>query len=163
MSLGVYSETGSLAGYVPGPGEAVPTNQPVRWRLQVVNMIDTVQFARIVVRLGNASTLSPTVDGSATSSIIDVRERFVASGETQTIDFNWTILSVVPRGGLVGLNLTLNGGPTVSPVETARLGQNFRLIFELWTYNQSDFEYGWRGPSSRVGVWVQVFFNSEPL
>lgn len=161
MGFAVYSETGSLSGYVPGSPLSVPINQTVRWHLQVTNMVGTVQFARVIARLGNLSTTTPTVNESGNAPVVGVLEKFVATGATENMNFNWTILSTSKAGQQVSVRLAVNGGSPASPPVSGRTGQDFRLVFELWTYDlsSSTFQYGWRGQSSRVGTWLQVWFN----
>ncbi|TMI25225.1 hypothetical protein E6H36_06865 [Candidatus Bathyarchaeota archaeon] len=163
MGFAVYSETGSLSRYVNGSSLSVPFNQTVHWNLQVTNMMGSVQFARVVARLGNSSTTSPTASRPGDAPVVGVLERFVATGATENMNFNWTILSTNKVGQQVSVRLRVNGGSPVSPpVSASRLGQDFRLLFELWMYELSSdtFQYGWRGSSSRVGTWLQVWFNA---
>ncbi len=162
MGFAVYSETGSLSGYVPGSPLSVPINQTVHWHLQVTNMMGTVQFARVIVRLGNSTTTTPTVNESGDAPVVGVLEKFVATGETENMNFNWTILSTSRVVQQESVRLMINGATPISPPVSSRAGQNFRLVFELWMYDlpSGSFQYGWRGPSSRVGTWLQVWFNA---
>ncbi len=163
MGFAVYSETGSLSGYVSGPSTvSVPTNQTVHWHLQITNMMGTVQFARVIARLGNLSTTTPTVNQPGDAPMVGVLEKFVAAGETENMNFNWTILSTSRISGQDSVRLRVNGDTPISPSVSGRTGQDFRLVFELWTYDLSSgsFQYGWKGPSSRVGTWLQVWFNA---
>ncbi len=162
MGFAVYSETGSLSGYVPGSPLSVPANLTVQWHLRVTNMMGTVQFARVIVRLGNLSTTTPTVNDSGDAPVVGVLERFVATGATENMNFNWTILKTIKAGQQESIRLSVNGGTPISPRVSGQTGQDFRLVFELWTYDLSSgsFQYGWRGPSSRVGTWLQVWFNA---
>ncbi len=162
MGFAVYSETGSLSGYVPGSPLSVPLNQTVHWRLQVTNMMGTVQFARVIVRLGNLSTTTPTVNESGDAPVLGVLEKFVATGGTESMNFNWTILKTIKSGQRESVRLSVNGGTPITPPVIGENGQDFRLVFELWTYDtgSGSFQYGWRGSSSRVGTWLQVWFNA---
>ena len=122
----------------------------------------TVQFARVVVRLGNLSTRTPTADEPGEAPVVGVLERFVATRQTENMNFNWTILSTNRPSQQWSLRLSVDGGAPISPPVSSRTGQDFRLVFELWTYDvsSSSFQYGWKGPSSRVGTWLQVWFNA---
>lgn len=171
LALGVFSPEGVLSGYSSGTIVSITANQVQNWYLQVTNRMESVQYVRIVYRLGNATTPNPTsIQPSPTSCIIELvaphnclyADTFIPNGNTASLNFTWTILSENQTGAITHLNLSINGRQFSSPVG-ASLGRNFRFIFELWTYDfpSNSFQYGWQSPLSRVGPWLQVWFNTS--
>ncbi len=159
MGFGVFSENGLLSGYVNGTNP-VMVNRTFNWHLDVTNRMGVIQYVGIVYRIGNGSTASPTTSQPASVPQFGIADMFIANGETGMISFAWSIISKNETGGSVFPNLMINGQRFTSPIG-ALSGRDFRLIFELWTFDvpSSSFQYGWKGPNSRVGSWLQVWFN----
>jgi uncharacterized membrane protein len=164
IGFGVTSQTG-LQAYFPSSNFSVPVGQPLNWTFTVTNRMNKAEFVRIIVRVGNSSTPTPNATTpSTTLPEIGRTEQFVNDGETSRINFTWTIQSRYQTAGLTYLNISMNRQSEVSsaPVGTVS-GRNFRLIFELWTFDTPSgvFGYGYPGLNSQVGVWLQVWFNAS--
>ena len=171
IAVGVFSPEGTLSSYSSGTVVSITANKVQNWYLQVTNKMGSVQYVRVAYRLGNASTQSPTnIQPSSTSCILETvapynclhSDTFISNGNTASLNFTWTILSENQTGSVTHLNLLINGRQFFSPVGAA-FGRDFRFIFELWTYDLSSnsFQYGWQGQPSRVGEWLQVWFNTS--
>jgi len=162
MGFGVYSQQG-LQGYVPGNMTITPP-QTLNWNLTVANRTGREQFIMVIVRIGNSTTFSPNVTSPATPlPELGRLDRFVGDGETSNINFTWTVESTNQTGDLVFLNLQINGQSLSSAPIGSVLGSNFRLIFELWTFDLSSgsFEYGYPGEFAQIGTWLQVWFSTS--
>ncbi len=162
MGFGVYSQQG-LQGYVPGNMTITPP-QTLNWNLTVTNRTGREQFIMVIVRIGNSTTFSPNVTSPATPlPELGRLDRFVGDGETSNINFTWTVESTNQTGDLVFLNLQINGQSVSSAPIGSVSGSNFRLIFELWTFDLSSgsFEYGYPGEFAQIGTWLQVWFSTS--
>ncbi len=162
MGFGVYSQQG-LQGYVPGNMTITPP-QTLNWNLTVANRTGREQFIMVIVRIGNSTTFSPNVTSPATLlPELGRLDRFVGDGETSNINFTWTVESTNQTGDLVFLNLQINGQSVSSAPIGSVSGSNFRLIFELWTFDLSSgsFEYGYPGEFAQIGTWLQVWFSTS--
>ena len=171
IAMGVFSPEGVLSGYSSGTAVSITPNNVQNWYLQVTNKMGSVQYVRVVYRLGNATTPNPTsIQPSSTSCILELvapynclySETFIPNGKTASLNFTWAILSENQNGSVTHLNMSINGRQFSSPVG-AGLGRDFRFIFELWAYDlpSNSFQYGWQGQPSRVGEWLQVWFNTS--
>ena len=163
VGLGVYSQRG-LQGYIPNSNLTVARGQTLNWTFAITNRMNKAEFVMIITRIGSNSTLTANATNPATTlPQVGATERFVNDGETSRINFNWTVESSYQTAGLTYLNVSFDSQPTISsaPVGTAS-GRNFRLIFELWTFDavSGSFQYGYPGQTSQVGVWLQVWFNA---
>ena len=162
MGFGVYSQQG-LQGYVPGNMTITPP-QTLNWNLTVANRTGREQFIMVIVRLGNSTTFSPNVTSPATPlPELGRIDRFVSDGETSDINFTWTVESTNQTGAVVFLNLRINGQSVSSAPVGAVSGLDFRLIFELWTFDLSSgsFQYGYPGEFAQIGTWLQVWFSTS--
>ena len=164
IGLGLYSQRG-LQGYIPNSNLTIVTGQSLNWTFAVTNRMNKAEFVMIITRIGSNSTLSPNATTPTTTlPQLGATEQFINDGETSRISFNWTIESSYQVAGLTYLNISIAGQSPISsaPVGTPS-GRNFRLIFELWTFDpvSGSFQYGYPGQTSQVGVWLQVWFNAS--
>lgn len=164
IGLGLYSQKG-LQGYIPNSNLTVALGQTLNWTFAIANRMNKAEFVMIITRIGGNSTLGANATTPATTlPQIGATEQFINDGETSRINFNWTVESSYQIAGLTYLDVSIDGQPTVSsaPVGTAS-GRNFRLIFELWTFDpvSGSFNYGYPGQTSQIGVWLQVWFNAS--
>jgi uncharacterized membrane protein len=162
MGFGVYSQQG-LQSYVPGNMTINPP-QTLNWNLTVANRTGREQFIMVIVRIGNSTTFSPNVTSPATPlPELGRIDRFVSDGETSNINFTWTVESTNQTGAVVFLNLRVNGQSVSSSPVGAVSGRDFRLIFELWTFDLSSgsFQYGYPGEFAQIGTWLQVWFSTS--
>jgi hypothetical protein len=162
MAWGVFSPSGTLSNYFSGAGANVTRSETLNWYFAVTNQMGSIQYVQIVYRLGNSMSASPnaTVPGSTVPQLGN-SSIFIPNTQTALVNFTWVITTRNTIGGLVFITMTING-KQVSPSVGAVAGQRFRFFFELWTYDvaSSSFQYGYKGQNSRVGVPLQVWFNS---
>jgi|SRR5207237_5611949 len=167
IGFGIYSQNG-LQGYLPNSNLTVSVRQTVNWTFAVTNRMNMAEFVMIHTIIGNSSTTPPNATTPSTppnaTALLGATEQFINDGETSRINFTWTIESSYQIAQLTYLNVSIDGQSAVSsaPVGTTS-GRNFRLIFELWTFDpvSGSFQYGYPGQTSQVGVWLQVWFNAS--
>jgi hypothetical protein len=162
MAFGISSSHGLLQ-YIPHSNFTITPPQTTNWTITISNEMNTAQYAMIVVTLGNSTTQSPnSTTPTPAVTELSAMQMFLGIGQTSQLSFSWTVQSANQTGRLVFLNMYINGQSTTGQVQTgAASGHNFRLIFELWTYdiNTESFEYGYPGMNGTVGEWLQVWFN----
>lgn len=167
IGLEMSSPTG-LSGYTDNSTVAV--GQTLNWTLLVSNRMGSAQFVLIIARLENETLPSPSTSSPAASSpeIVTV-QRIVGDGEVANVSFTWTLDSLnQTSSGLFYPNLTVIGQSIQSSVGAVG-GENFRWIFELWTYDltcgtalsNGCFHYGYGTQTSPEGEWLQVWFNAK--
>lgn len=170
MDLGISSQRG-LHGFVAN--STLYPNDTLNWTLSVTNRMGSTQFIIIIARIANSTLPPPTVTTpSAWFPEIATPEQFVGDGDTINIPFIWTLRNVTQgsQPNRFFLVLQTRGQPSVtsSPVG-AFSGQNFRWIFELWTYDLSCgnllstgcFHYGYGPQTAPTGSWLQIWFNVQ--
>jgi hypothetical protein len=162
MAWGVFSPSGTLSNYFSGAGANVTVGETLDWHFAITNQMGSIQYVKVVYRLANSTTATPNATTPGTT-VPEIGESlvFIPNAQTASVNFTWTINSRSLQSGMVFVHLTVNG-QQVSPQIGAVRGQRFRYFFELWTYDvaSSLFEYGYKGQSSRIGLPLQVWFNS---
>ena len=165
MAWGIFSPSGSLSNYFSGAAANVAVGQTLNWHFAVTNQMGSIQYVQVVYRLANNTSAdsNTTVPGSTVPQLGN-RSIFIPNAQTGFVNFTWSIISKSPpsQGGMVFITMTING-QQVSPSVGAIGGQGFRFFFELWTFDiaSSSFQYGYQAQGSRVGLPLQVWFNSE--
>jgi hypothetical protein len=155
MAWGVFSSSGSLSNYFSGAGANVTVGETLNWHFAVTNQMGSIQYVQVVYRLGNSTSADPNATVPGTVPQLGNSSIFIPNAQTALVNFTWSITSKSP------LTMTING-QRVSPSVGAVAGQRFRFFFELWTFDvaSNSFQYGYKGQNSRVGVPLQVWFNS---
>ena len=161
MAWGVFSPSGTLSNYFSGAGANVTMGETLNWHFAVSNQMGSIQYAQVVYRLGNSASANPNATVPGTVPQLGNSSIFIPNAQTAIVNFTWVITSRNTVGGMVFITMTING-QQVSPSVGAVAGQRFRFFFELWTYDlaSNSFQYGYKGQNSRVGVPLQVWFNS---
>jgi len=152
------------ADYYPNNDTNIHLGEPVTWYLGVTDNMGTVQLVSIRVKIGN-QTVKPPDDTQALESpapIVTEFMRFIQNNETWETPFVWSISDAVSSGNSTRI-LTLQIHNETYQIQdcSASNGHNFRLIFELWTW-QADtnaFEFGWTAGGEHRVAWLQVWFN----
>jgi len=161
MAWGIFSPSGTLSRYFSGSEANVTVGKVLNWHLAITNKMGSIQYVQVIYRLGNGTSADPSaVVPASTIPPLGNSSIFIPNEKTALLNFTWSI-SNKTRGGIVFLNMTINGRQ-VSPSVGAVRGQKFRFFFELWTYDvgSNSFQYGYKGQNSWVGVPLQVWFNS---
>ena len=161
IAWGVFSPSGTLSNYFSGAEANVTVGKTLNWHFAIANEMGSIQYIRVVYRLGNNTSANPNATSPAGSVLqLGSSEIFVPNARTALLNFTWSITSNSSQGRLVFINLNINGQP-ISPSVGAVGGQRFRFLFELWTYDvaSNSFEYGYKGPGSWIGSPLQVWFN----
>ncbi|MGA2973228.1 MAG: hypothetical protein ABSE39_11505 [Candidatus Bathyarchaeia archaeon] len=164
FQLYVLGADHTISHYYPNDNMNISPGERVAWYLGVVNNMGTVQFISIRVKISNA-TVKPPDDQQIVESpapVVTDFARFLEDNETYEIPFVWSISNATQNGGTTRI-LTLQIDNETYQISdwSARNGYNFRLIFELWTW-QTDinaFEYGWNTIDMHHAAWVQLWFN----
>ena len=162
--LYVLGEREMFDHYFPNDNATISPGVPLRWYLGVTNLMGSVQYVAVKVKLGNATTQSPR-GADCTQAPVPVLVEFhkvLLDNETWEIPLMWRVTETRLDEDAVRLALDING-VEVEPMVHAVIGNDFRMMFELWTLTpgSSDMSFGWTDRSSgeRRAAWIQVWFN----
>jgi len=164
FQLYVLGANHMAADYYPNNDTNIPLGDSVRWYVGVTDFMGNVQLVAIRVKLGN-QTIRPPDDLQALESpapFVTEFKRFIQDNETWEIPFVWTIGNAAAVDGSTRiLEFQINNEPYQLQDSSARNGYNFRLIFELWTWetDSGTFQFGWLAGGERRVAWLQVWFN----
>ena len=151
--------------YYPNDEPTILLDTPVKWFLGITNHMGSVQYVALKVKLGN-STLDPPDESEAkpapTPTLFEFR-KVLSNNETWEFPFTWSIKQTQVVGDATYITrLTINDDTiTVSGI-SAKHGYNYRLTFELWSYDvdEGEFIFGWYANQERRYAWLQLWFNA---
>jgi uncharacterized membrane protein len=165
FELYVLGSKRMAADYYPNNNTDISPSDTVTWYLGATNSMGNVQLVELRVKLGN-QTIKPPDDQHTQSSpapLITKFKRFTQDNETWEFPFVWRVTNVrFANNSTHILELEING-ETFQVVDcSARSGYNFRLIFELWTWNldTAGLEFGWWTTTEHRVAWLQIWFNA---
>ncbi len=152
------------ANYYPNNDSDIRAGEPVEWYLGVTNNMGTLQLVSIRVKISNSTILAPNDQQALESPAAAVTDfaRFLQDNETWEFQFVWNISNATSIDGSTRiLTLQINNETYQVSNWSASNGYNFRLIFELWTWQTSTngFEFGWNTNGEHQVAWLQVWFN----
>jgi len=165
FALGILGSNKMAEHYYPNDNPNITLNTPVQWYLYLYNHMSEAQYIIIKVKLLNSTTPPPNSTSCTPSSqpaFTEIR-RALTDNETLETQFTWSIKETQKEGGSTIIKeLTVNDNPVTGINAYATSGINYRIIFELWTYNENtqQFEFGWRSGNERRCAWTQIWFNA---
>jgi uncharacterized membrane protein len=164
MQLYVLGANHMAADYYPNNNTDIRIGEPVRWYLGVTDNMGSVQLISIRVKIGN-QTIKPPDDQQALESpapVVTEYMRVIQDNETWETTLVWSISDAVSVAGSTSvMAIQFNNGTYQLQDCSATKGHNFRLIFELWTWQTeaNAFEFGWTAGGEHRVAWLQVWFN----
>jgi hypothetical protein len=140
----------------------------ITWYLGVSNNMGMVQFVSVRVKISNQSIPPPDEQQALGSPAPTIAEfvRFLQNNETWEVPFIWDISNITLSSGSAHIMTFQINNETYQVSDwTADQGYNFRLVFELWTWqpDSNAFEFGWTNNGQRQVAWLQMWFNATEV
>jgi len=161
----VLGEARKAERYYPNNNPNIPIGQVVKWYLGTTNFMGSVQYIVIKVKLGNSTIKAPddvNYIPSPAPALLQFK-RVLMNNETWEFPFTWIVREISVSGNAVNPTLLEINSIEVRNSQVGALkGYNFRIIFELWTFDQENesFIFGWRTGAERRVAWLQIWFNA---
>jgi hypothetical protein len=164
FALAVLGENGMAEHYYPGDDPNLKVGDAVRWTLYLYNHMGSAQYVSIRFKLLNSTMSAPNSTSCLPGSgpiFYEVR-RVLTANETLLQPLGWSIVDV----GRVGDSVMIEGlsvnGDYIKTDSIAENGSNFRIILELWVYNEglNEFQFGWSYGDELRCAWNQIWFNA---
>jgi hypothetical protein len=164
FALGVLGKEGKAGHYYPGDDPNIEVGEPVDWVIYLYNHMGGPRYVALRFKLLNSTMPPPEAEGGAPSRapvFFEVR-RVIANNETILLPFSWSIEGAQVIGDSTVIRRLSAMGETYETYAVAREGRDFRVVIELWIYDErtGDFEFGWSHGGESHGPWVQIWFNA---
>ena len=165
FAMWILGSTGLAEDYYPNDDPNLKAGEQVNWTLGVYNHMVGLEYVVVRVKLLNSILMGPDETNGSPSPVVPIFEftRVLLDNETWSIPFVWRISNITQKGDSVLVTgLIVNQIPISGQLGTALSGFNFRLVFELWFYNEAakDLVFSWQTAGVRRSVWTQIWFNA---
>jgi hypothetical protein len=157
----------SASDYYPDQDTNIRLGEPITWYVGATDNMGATEFVSIRVKVSNATIKAPNDLQALPSAAPAVAEfaRFLQDNETLEIPFIWSLSNVsLYQGSVHILMLQINNETYQISDWSANNGYNFRLIFELWTWNvdTANYQIGWMSGDQHKIAWLHIWFNLVP-
>lgn len=161
--------SGELANsYYPNNNPTLTSGERVNWTIGVYNHMAELEYVVLRVKLLNSTLEGPDELTGTPSPVSDFFEfsRILLDNESWSIPFIWSILNVTQQGQSFFITgISINQFMISGNLGSATAGMKFRLVFELWFYDDSagKLSFSWSKEQPFHSVWTQVWFNATIL
>jgi hypothetical protein len=164
LQIYVLGVNHAAVNYFPRNDSDIKIGETMVWYIGLADNMDTFELVSVRVKIANM-TISPPNDEYGLESpapVLTDFDRFLQSNETWEFRFVWDVWNATKSNGTTRILDLGIGNDTYQIADwSAKGGYNFRLIFELWTWETESnaFEFGWSTNGEPRTAWVQIWFN----
>ena len=163
IAMGILGRNGKAEDYYPKNDSSIQVGDQVYWYIYVYNHWDKVQNVSIMVKILNSTTPPPNDlkdESSPASPILEIR-LLLNENETRLVPFFWHVEDAEIRKNVTVINKLVINEKTISLNVYGKPDSFFRIIFELWIFNEEtgSFEYGWHSKEIHYCVWNGMRFD----
>jgi len=164
MALAVLGEEGMAESYYPDDDLKIEVGEEVHWTLYLNNHMGEAQYVSLRVKLLSSTMSAPnstTCSQSHAPVVYEVR-RVLLDNETWLYPFSWSIKDIESAVDFRQIELFSVNDNLIQTSVFAEDGYNFRIIIELWVYDESlnEFQFGWSCGDKLRCSWNQIWFNA---
>lgn len=165
FALYTLGAAGTAEHYFPGDVVDILPGAAMSWYVGVYNHMGNVQLVRVVFRILNHTMVGPDQlnnTPSARDSFFETN-RLLLTNQTWILPVSWDVLNATTTQNATTIHsLNFNGQVLTDNVEIEALnGYNFRVVIELWVYEDASgsFGYVWTANGAERSAWNQIWFN----
>ena len=167
FELGLLGKDQTADGYFPNNNSTIQLGSQISCYLYIHNHMGDFQEVSIRVKLLN-STIGVPNDREHRPSPVTPFAEFPLSlslNETLIVPFSWSILEMDSQNSSVILKRLMVNEKTVEVEAAASSDSFFRIVFELWVYDQSSREYkfGWKSGNEFFSASLNIGFDVGSL
>ena len=163
LVMAILGQEGDASQYYPNNDPTIQANIPVRWYVYLHNHQNSSQLVLLKIKLLNSTHQSPNSTlGQPNPDNPFIEYTYTLAGnETEINPFLWQVTRVTYDGNTVTINELMVNDSSFNTNTRAVNGMNFRLVFELWYYDEAlqEFRFARQVLEKNVCVWNQIWFN----
>lgn len=167
FELGLLGREGKAEIYFPDDNPIVKIGTSMSWQIYIHNHMGREQDVSIRIRILNSSMQAPDDrehEPSPEPSFWEIPVSLLVD-ETVLVPFSWSIWDAAYDNGTVVNGLIVNGEFVEVDVDSVP-NSRFRIVFELWVYDEASDEYlfGWYSRdefySASLYMWFELHLHS---
>jgi len=164
FELGLLGEGKRAEDYYPNNDPNIGISTSVPWYIYVHNHMGSNQSISIRVKILNSTLPGPDTSKRAPSSVpafFEIRQDLDID-ETRLLPFFWHISEATWLGDSIVITQLVVNNVTLGVNASAVSGYFFRLVFELWIYDEASGTFGftWKSREESYCAWNQMWFNA---
>lgn len=163
FEVGLLGKDKMARDFFPDENSTISIFSPIDWHIYVHNHMGNNQDVTIRVKLIDSKSPLPNDREQKPLQSIPIIEYplSLSIDETQFIPFFWTLLEVDVQGETTILKSIMVNDQIVVVDTPNYLDSTFRLVFELWIYNQSskEYEFGWENGFGTSSSSLNITFS----
>ncbi len=156
---------GKVGQYFPSGNPDILPGDKLPWSIGVYNHMNSLELVQIRIKLLNLTMKGPNqLDLTSSPQPFFFEEtRLLLRNETWMLPFSWSVFNATrtPNGTEIH-SISLNGNPVAENTDVPAInGYNYRILIELWIYDETSDGFAFQWNSGGVGrvAWNQVWFN----
>jgi hypothetical protein len=169
FELGLLGKDKMAEGYYPNDNSTLGLSSQVSWYIYIHNHMGYVENVSVRVKLLNSTMEAPNDTEHEPSPFAPFVEfpLSLSVDDTLFVPFSWSISEAVSQKGSIILKHLIVNGQTVEVNVSAFGDYVFRMVFELWVYDQPSHEYrfGWVSgeefSSASLNMWFRVSLPAD--
>ena len=163
IELSLLGKDKTAKEYYLNDNSTLKPGSQVSWHIYIHNHMGSLQNVTVRVKLLNSTMEAPDDRKHEPSPFASFAEfpLSLSVDDTLFIPFSWCILDAVSQNGSIILKRLMVNGQTVEVNVPAFSNSLFRMVFELWVYDQSShgYKFGWESGKEFASVSVYMWFN----
>jgi len=164
FELGLLGKDKKAEGYFDSSNSTITIGEPIIWNIYLSNNMGNDQDVLIKMKLLNSSTQIPNDRSHAPSPVRSYYEIPVSLSEDESsmIPFIWTVSKAQHQGRFEHIEGLIINDKTVN-VDVMSSDSSFRIVFELWAYNESTGKYvfSWNSGKELYSTSVFMWFKMD--
>jgi hypothetical protein len=162
MELGLLDTNQGTFSYFSNNESLININEKLDWNIYVHNHMDKDKNALIRVKLINSTNLAPNDFNHTFSPAHHIYEYnlFLLKEQKMILPFEWNISTVIKQDNMNLFTLVINENIVEAPVSNDVNGI-YRIIFELWMYNETvdEYEFTWHDENETFSASLYIWFR----
>jgi len=165
FALYTLGATGTAEHYFPGDVTDILPGATMSWYVGVYNHMGSVELVKVLIKILNGTMIGPDQLNNMPSGRGAFYEmtRLLVINATWTIPLSWRVFNATKTPNATTIHsMVLNGYVLTENVEVSALyGYDFRIVVELWVYDEAsgNFGFAWDANGVERSVWNQLWFN----
>jgi hypothetical protein len=163
IELSLLGKDKTAKGYYLNDNSTLKPGSQVSWYIYIHNHMGSLQNVTVRVKLLNSTVDAPNDTEHKPSPFASFVEfpLSLSVDDTLLVPFSWSISEAVSQNGSIIIKQLMVNDQTVEVNVPAFSNSPFRMVFELWVYDQSSHEYkfGWKSGNEFSSASIYMCFR----
>ena len=165
FEFGLLGKDKMAESYYPNNNSTLNLGSQVNWYVYLHNHVGSFQEVIVRVKLLNSTMELPNNKEHKPSPFVSFIDfpLSLSVDDSKFVTFSWSILEAVSQNDSVILKSLMVNDQTFAVNVSALSNSFFRMVFELWVYDESSQEYlfGWESGEDFSSASIHLMFRAN--